>query len=411
MTTRVPSRQWVFAALALVLVSVSAAGCGAAPDPSHSQPNGPGQLIGAEHLRTYSADEVRTELTGNGFDPGTTRFGVDTYRLRYRTTDPGGHETTATGLLALPRTADHELSTVAYEHGTQATAAEAPSTAADGGDVAAVLTYASAGFASAATDYLGLGLGPGPHPYLDVPSETTATVDMLRAARSEAAALNRQLREQVYITGFSQGGPAAMSVARALQDGSGTGWRAAAVAAISGPFALRTAEIPAVFDRTLDPASSGFYAAYLLVSWNRLHQLYRSPSEVFQPPYDGTMEQLLDGSHTDDELHRGFPDGFDRLLTPHAVDMLQHPTGSLADALRVADGTCSGWTPHLPIRLYIGEKDTDVATADSAQCRAAFGQLGVDTPIVDLGPLDHSGSGVAGTAQAVRWFTELDTTQ
>ncbi|MGF6885370.1 hypothetical protein ABIA39_004088 [Nocardia sp. GAS34] len=235
---------------------------------------------------------------------------------------------------------------------------------------------------------------------------------LLRAARSEAAALGQQLSGKVYATGFSQGGPAAMGLARVLQNGADSSWRAAAVAAIGGPFALGGVQMPAALDHTtLDPASAGFYAAYFLVSWNHLHHLYGSPSEVFQPPYDATMDQLLDGSHSGNELHQGFPESIDQLLTPHAVDMLRNPTGALADALRVSDSTCTDWTPRLPIRLYVGEKDTDVAADNSAQCRAALQRRGVDAPIVDVGPVDHNGSGIGGTAQVVRWFAQREAGQ
>jgi len=404
-------RRAIAAILATLAIGVplSTTGCGTSPDPAPPQAiTARGQLVSIEHLRTFSAEDVKAELTGDGFDTSAVQFGVDTYRLVYRTIDTGGRATIASGLLVLPRGGEHELATVAYEHGTMATKSDAPSVIEHSGDLAAPLTYAAAGFAGVAPDYLGLGLGPGPHPYLDVPSETTASLDMLRAARTAAAGLDRQLRNTVYLAGFSQGGPASMGLARALQAGADRSWRPAAVAAISGPFDLRTAELPAALDHTtLDPASSGFYAAYLLVAWNRLHQLYRSPAEVFQAPYDTTMEQLLDGSHTYDQMVRGFPAGIDQLLTPHAVDMLRNPTGSLAAALQISDGTCSDWTPRLPIRLYTGEKDTDVSTNNSTQCRTALGQHGGDAPIIDVGPVDHNGSGIRGTGLAVHWFSQL----
>ncbi|WP_433599214.1 alpha/beta hydrolase family protein [Nocardia sp. CA-135953] len=412
MTMMTHHRRWA-TAIATALVTgtlLLTTGCDSSPNPTYSPQSVAerGQLIRAEHLRTYSVDDVKADLTGNGFDSSAAQFGVETYRLVYRTIDLDDRATTASGLLALPRGGQHELSTVAYEHGTQPTKSDAASVVPDSGDVAAVLTYAAAGFAGVAPDYLGLGLGSEPHPYLNVPSETTASLDMLCAARTEATVLDRQLRDKIYITGFSQGGPAAMDLARTLQAGPDNTWRAAAVAAISGPFDLRTAELPAALNHTLDPASAGFYTAYLLVSWNRLHHLYQSPSEVFQPPYDTTMDQLLDGTRTNDELHRGFPDSIDRLLTPHAMDMLRNPTGPLADALRVSDSTCNDWTPRLPIRLYIGDKDADVATENSAQCHTSLQQHGVDAPIIDVGPVDHNGSGIRGTALALSWFTQLD---
>src|SRR5205809_378975 len=86
-----------------------------------------------------------------------------------------------------PRPRPRQLRTVSVAHGTEAYRGDAPSVsqppvADDGWAQAPALTYASAGFAAVAPDYLGLGVGPGPHPWMDVPSETTASLDMLRAA-------------------------------------------------------------------------------------------------------------------------------------------------------------------------------------------------------------------------------------
>ncbi|MFJ9364423.1 hypothetical protein ACIRRA_08420 [Nocardia sp. NPDC101769] len=394
--------------------STLTAGCGGSPESTHSTPapadTDRGRLVKAEHLRTYSPDDVRAELTASEFDTSTVQFGVETYRLTYDTVGTDGRTTTATGLLALPRNDKHDLTTVAYEHGTQPTKSEAPSVAEDSGDRAATLTYAAAGFVGVAPDYLGLGSGPNPHPYLDLPSETTASVDMLRAARTQAATLGRRLGNDVDIVGFSQGGPAAMGLARALQSGADTDFRATAVAAISGPFDLRNGELSAVFDGTLDPGAGSFYSAYLLVSWNRLHGLYKSPSEVFQAPYDDTVEQLFDGLHSFEDIVSGLAPDVDHLLTPHGIDMLRNPTGPLAAAMDIADSTCSDWTPRMPVRLYTGSHDRDVSANNSADCQTALRRHGVDASITDVGPVDHNGSGIGGTALAVRWFMELNAT-
>jgi hypothetical protein len=51
---------------------------------------------------------VRTELRKDGFSAASARHGVRTYRLIYRTTDAHGHPTTASGLLALPISGQHQ---------------------------------------------------------------------------------------------------------------------------------------------------------------------------------------------------------------------------------------------------------------------------------------------------------------
>ncbi|MGI5200878.1 hypothetical protein ACQEU6_04690 [Spirillospora sp. CA-108201] len=146
-----------------------------------------GQVVSATHLASMSADRVRAWLASEDFDTASVRHGVDTYRLVYRTVDARGRAATASGLAVLPRSRDRRLATVSYTHGTTSYKPDAPSTADGVWGPGAAVTYAAAGFAAVAPDYLGLGLGPGVHPWKDVPSETSASLGMLRAARHFAA--------------------------------------------------------------------------------------------------------------------------------------------------------------------------------------------------------------------------------
>ena len=207
---------------------------------SASQVDDRGELVSAEHLRTVPAEQAAAELASDGFDTGTVRYGVDTYRLVYRTIDARGRPTVASGLLVLPRNDARRLRTVSFTHGTELFKGDAPSLATDVWGSAPAITYASAGFAAVAPDYLGLGVGPGTHPWMDVPSETTASLDMLRAARRLVARTGRELRREVFVTGFSQGASAAMGLARALQAGADRWFQLAAVAPISGAYDLQT---------------------------------------------------------------------------------------------------------------------------------------------------------------------------
>ncbi|MFD8757151.1 alpha/beta hydrolase family protein [Kitasatospora sp. NPDC059577] len=401
------------AVLAAATVPAGAASADARADTGSAHQGDRGRLVSAHPTTTLATKEdVAAALAGAGFDAGTVRFGTDAYRLEYRTVDPSGRPITASGLLMLPRGGGRELRTVSFTHGTTSYRSDAPSTTVTAGFVSSpALTYASAGFAAVAPDYLGLGTGPGPHPWMDVPSETSASLDMLRAARAFVPSTGRTLGHDVLVTGFSQGASAAMGLARALQDGGDRWFRLRAVAPVSGAYDFRRAELPALLGGSLEPKSSVLYSAYLLVAWNRLHHLYDTPGEVFQAPYDSTIEALFDGSHTGPQLFAGTPGTIDALLTPHGFDMLRYPTGRLAEALRVADGTCD-WAPRVPVRLYTAEADEQAADANTDACAAALRSHGADPAVVDLGTPDfarsrHLGSNVAGTADIVRWFSGL----
>jgi Secretory lipase len=295
---------------------------------------------------------------------------------------------------------------VSFTHGTELFKGDAPSVARDVWGSAPAVTYASAGFAAVAPDYLGLGVGPGTHPWMHKPSETTAALDMLRAARRLAARRGRALERKVLVTGFSQGASAAMSLARALQAGAGGRFRLGAVAPISGAYDFEHAQLPAMLGGELPPKVAVIYGSYLLVAWNRLHHLYDAPAEVFQAPHDRTIERLFDNRHTGQEVLAGTPDDIGRLLTSHGVAILRRPTGRLAAALRVADSTCD-WAPEVPVRLYLAADDEQAVNANSVHCQAALQAHGVDAPLVDVGPVGHLDSNRLGTAATVRWFQQL----
>ncbi|HST84336.1 MAG TPA: hypothetical protein VLL08_21545 [Kineosporiaceae bacterium] len=365
-----------------------------------------GTLISVVLLRKLSREQVVAELTAAGYDPAAANYGVTLYRLLYRTIDERGRATTASGLLVLPRNpARPALTTVSYGHGTQVFRGGAPSVTDDTWETAPPITYASAGFAAVAPDYLGLGLGPGQHPWMHVPSEVTASVDMLRAARSFAVRSRIALRPDVVVTGFSQGASVAMGTARALQAGQAPGFRLSAVAPVSGVYDFRRSEIPALLDGRLQQNWSVAYLSYLFVSWNRLYGLYDSPADVFQAPYDRILPELFNGEHPGEEVSAALPSSVDRLLTDHAVQMLRHPSANLATALRMADATCISWTPRVPVRLYATTTDEQAAYQNSLACQSALVASGRQAPIIDVGDTDHGGSNVRATAEIARWLS------
>jgi hypothetical protein len=405
---------WVTAALAAAAVMLSAQPVMAPAtadtlDASRSTSHGNrrGALVDADHLRTVTAADVAVELASGDWDPGAVRYGVDTYRLVYRTVDPRGRPTTASGLLVLPRGGPRQLRTVSFTHGTELFRGDAPSVAEDIWGSAPAMTYASAGFATVAPDYLGLGVGPGPHPWKNVPSETTASLDMLRAARSFVPSTGRTLRQEVLVTGFSQGASAALGLARTLQEGADPRFRVQAVAPISGAYDMANAALPALLGGEVPPKISVIYLSLLIVAWDRLHGLYDDPGELIQEPYDRTIEELFNSEHPGQEVVAGTPDDPGDLLTPRAVTMLRNPTGRLAEALRVDASVCTDWTPAVPIRLYMVGDDVEAVPANTDHCQAGLRSRGVEVPVVDLGTGGHLNSNRLGTAQIVHWFSQL----
>ncbi|WP_285571828.1 lipase [Streptomyces sp. RTGN2] len=410
-------RAQMAAVCCCLLLSAPAVATAATPPVAHAQEqhkeHGRGTLVSFEKLYTLASPQaVAGDLGAAGFENDTVRYGVVAYRLVYRTIDVYGRPTTASGLFAIPLNSERRLQAVSFAHGTGSHKDDSPSMQRAKFVSAPVIAHAAAGAAGVAPDYLGMGKGPGLHPWMDVGSETTASLDMLRAARAFAPRTGHTLERDVMVTGFSQGASAALGLGRALEGGADRWFRLGALAPVSGAYDFGGTELPAMLEGKLEPKSSVLYAAYTLVAFNRLHHLYDSPGEVFRAPYDSTVEALFDGAHTGEQLMRGTPGAVDDLLTEHGRHLLAQRTGPLAEALRTTDAVCTDWTPHAPVRLYMATGDEQAATGNTDACKAALLKRGVDAPVIDLGAVDHQGSrhlgsNVAATSSIVRWFGEL----
>ncbi|MFE5478625.1 alpha/beta fold hydrolase [Nocardia sp. NPDC056541] len=186
---------------------------------------------------TFVATLVASALTAAGFAPAAAEapgslisvqaepagwHGLDRgSSVEYWMTDSAGVQRPASGAMFLPE-GDAPVGgwpILAYDHGTsgsgpgcggQADPETAPFQQQRGGEDRLLKRFVDQGFAVIAPDYLGLGrFDTGPHPYLEVRSEATATIDLVRAAR----AANHDLSRTWSVLGVSQGGHAALSAA------------------------------------------------------------------------------------------------------------------------------------------------------------------------------------------------------
>ncbi|MBO3748856.1 hypothetical protein J5X84_22485 [Streptosporangiaceae bacterium NEAU-GS5] len=327
------------------------------------------------------ASEIKGYLPPGVFIPAA-RYGVDAYRIVYRTVDVRGRSTTASGLVVLPRNDRHRLRPAVWLHGTQSFRKDAPSVSPCCDRAAAVL-FASLGYAVTAPDYLGLGLGRGNHPYFHAPTMVSASVDAMTATRRFAAARGRTVAGPVAVSGFSQGANGAFLLAKALEKGPGV----AALAPISGAYELFDVEWPAALDGKVAPKAATYYLAYITVAWNRLYHLYDDESEVFKAPYAGHVAALFDGRHTLDETAAGLPADPAHLLTSDYMARLRHPTGSLGRAARANDYACRPWRASFPIRMFAAHGDPEAVFENSRRCLAAL--EGGDVTLTDVGDVDH----------------------
>ncbi|MFJ9522476.1 alpha/beta hydrolase [Kitasatospora sp. NPDC101801] len=408
--TKNRNKQWLRrGAAAMVLTAVlgvtAAPVAVAAPGTVTQSVAARGTLVAVAPLDVLSRSQVVEALTADGIDTGTVRHGVSAYRLTYATVDPKGRPTTATGLLVLPRGGPSRLDLVSDTHGTTVYRDSAP-TGAPGDNRLTPYLHAAAGRAVAAPDYLGLGAGPGSHPYMDTRSAVTATVDMLRAARTAGDRLGRSVTRDVYATGFSQGGQVAMALGRELSRGR-DGFRLRALAPMAGPYDLIGNELPGVTDGRIEPHTAVFYLSYFLTSQNKLRPLYQDPAEVFRAPYAQLVEGLFDGSHPESEIVQSLPASPEEALTPEWLANVRDPHGALR-AVAAANSDACEWRPAVPVRIYTASGDRDVPIGNATACAASLARHGAQAQVVDQGAeVDHYGTALRSAPQVVRWFDQV----
>ncbi len=380
--------QSLRASFSLLCVGVGLGLVGCANDDPDPPKTERGAVLRVDELGHFDADELQALLEDFDLDASRVDFGVDAYRFIYATLDPSGAPTTASSLLAVPRQKAKRLPAAVWMHGTTVFRGEAASVNPDSSDRATALFFAAAGYPTIAPDYLGLGEGPGPHPYDDAPTEVSASIDALLAARQLLGERGLELEPEVLVSGHSQGARASLELGLALQGGAAPGLTIGALAPVSGPYDMSHTLSIAVSEGI---AYTTAYVSYLVIAWNRLHHLYDAPSEAFLPPYDETIEALFDNDHPPEEVVGSLPETLEALFTPAFLAELRNPSGPLRDALSRADRACR-YDSAVDVHLFAASGDLDVPISNAEHCRDELEERGVDVDLVDLGNVDHSTS-------------------
>jgi len=309
-----------------------------------------------------------------GIVPGIpSEYSVDFYKLTYNTVDVAGNPTVASGSIAVPTNSDcSSVPLGVYCHGTVLRQTDVPS--ADNIEGFLTKVIASTGYIIVAPDYLGLGENEGFHPYVHAESQATATIDLVRAAREflETSAISDN--GETLITGYSQGGHAAMATLKYAQDqGLIEELGITAGAPCSGPYNISESQANLILSG--DPYSNPGYIVYILMSYQLAYgNLYENLSDVIQQPYADDVAPYFDGMQDEFDMatvNAILPNTIEELMVDTVLENFEnninHP---LWVALR--DNDNYDWTPQFPIRMYYCTGDEQVPFENSIAAEDAM---------------------------------------
>jgi len=344
------------------LATVVLTACGGSDTPSTR-----GNLIGVPTTKGASTvvqlNATIAALPGLKSLTDTSQCDVTVAQINYQT--PGvqpGEMTNASAAVLVPSGANCPAGPyplIAYARGTAADKAHTNADASIAETQLLMTIYAAHGYAVVATDYLGYALSSYPyHPYMHADSEASVVIDSIRAARNAAPALGLALNGKVMLTGFSQGGHAAMAAQRAIEQQNTGEFNLVATTHLAGPYAVSQALIDGV-----SHPIGGVQALvpFQITSWQKIYgNVYAKASDVFNAPYDSVIETLLPMVNYPADwakLPGGTPlQAMNAMFKPaYLTDLASNPANGTIIAAKKQD--LLSWSPKAPTTLCAGQAD------------------------------------------------------
>jgi len=291
--------------------------------------------------------------------------GVNLYKVVYSTPDVNGDPSLASGLLCVPDVLTKKYPVLCYQHGTSSDREDVPSRL--NGEADLPILFCGMGYLTVAPDYLGLGDSPGYHPYVHAETEASAGVDMIRAGREFAQQEGVAFNEQIFVTGYSQGGHAAMALHRKLETELSSEFQVAAASPMSGPYSIGE-----VMRELILQEEVYYFPAYIpntIVGYQTAYgNLYNELTDVFKPEYAALIQKYIDEEVDLFNLNLGLifalqtQEGASipvKMMYQAVVDSVMsdslHPIN-----LALKDNNVYDWAPQAPTRLVYCMNDDQV---------------------------------------------------
>jgi hypothetical protein len=163
--------------------------------------------------------------------------------------------------------------------------------------------FASQGYIVVAPNYAGYDSSTlSYHPYIVAEQQSDDMIDALTAARTALPAASLFLIKddgRLFITGYSQGGYVAMATHRAMQN---AGMTVTASGPMSGPYAME-AFVDAVFAGRVNAGAPILFTMLITAYQKSYHDIYATPTEVFETRYANGIESLLPSATSRTDLY------------------------------------------------------------------------------------------------------------
>ena len=334
--------------------------------------------------------------------PPAIDYDGEIYKIEYETLDHQGNPTVASGALSIPVNSSFAFPMISFQHGT---VIERTAVASEYGFDIISMMLTGSGYIGLQPDYLGLGVSEIFHPYHVAETYANSIMDMIRASRQFLEENDIPFNDQLFITGYSEGGYATLAVQKWMELYHMDEFPILASAPCAGAYDLSGVMADLFMAET--PYDQLFYLPYSVFAYNESYQIYEDINVVLIPEYQDTLYNMFDGNHTAGQINSFMPsvplDIFQDEFVNDFSDNPEHPL-----RIKLAENDLYDWVPQPDTRLYHSLEDELVPYENSEVAYNAF--IAGGAPNIELITFEtgsHSGIAPFIILAVFEWFESL----
>lgn len=337
-------------------------------------------LVSYEKKASFSKEELKAKWKENKIKEfiSPVRYSVDVYEIIYNTRWHDGSEIKASGYYYVPVDCDESLPMMVMNHGTQL---KKDMDVSLSGLQVGCIAFSTDGYLSLYPHYIGLGKGEKHHLYQIAESEAFANIDMLRAVRELNLELKINTNHQLFVTGYSQGGHAAMATHKKIQEEYGNEFQVTASSPMSGAYDMTGVQSGVMFEKYFHQA----YLPYLILSLQEQYQIWEGDIyDVFKEPYKSIIKEKLNHDHKLKEVSALLPEvPADMIVDELVLEFKNNPDFIMTKMLE--KNNVYDWKPESPMMLCYCNADEQVTYKNAFVARDAMEEKGAERVILRNG--------------------------
>ncbi len=314
------------------------------------------QLISYEKYEQFTTEQLAEKWKKYGIPKmiSPIKYDVDIYEIIYETQWYEGKRVKASGLYFVPKDLKEPMPFLIYNHGTST---RKERHLGFNGEETIAFMFSADGYGVGMTDYVGLGKGEGVHLYIHAESEANASIDLMKAIDQVNKELGYSRNDKLFISGYSQGGHAAMATHKMLQEKYSDQYTVTASSPMSGPYDVSKTQATVMFAEYSQP----HYLPYLLIGYNAAYKVFPEEHfyEIFADHLQDEIPTLFTSGLSHREINGALPKVPMHMLQDELVEEFRSGKNERIQFV-LEDNDVYQWKPEAPMQLCYCKGDEEV---------------------------------------------------